>query len=275
MAPDSRHAAEAVSVPIILMSSGFIAPALGAVRQHWRVIDIECQREALAYLRNMAEPPVAICIGRALDIGDDLDAWQMLAAVQAEAPGVPVLISTRQASPKVIVDLVKHGAFDYVLEPQDREDPEEISRYVQDLVFSLTRAVRWRQVVLENAQLREDLALQSPSTAFIGRSLCMSNVLELVRKVAPTEATVLISGESGTGKELAARALHDLSARRGGPFVALNCGPSRRRSSPRSSSATSVAPSPAPMPTGRGSSARPLAEPSFSMRSAPFRRASR
>jgi DNA-binding NtrC family response regulator len=206
------------------MSSGFVGPALEAVRRAWRVIDIESQREALAYLRGMAELPAAICIGRALDIGDDLDAWQMLAAVQAEAPGVPVLISTRQPSPKVIVDLVKHGAFDYVLEPQDRDDPEDVGRYVEDLMFALSRAVRWRQMVLENAQLKQDLALQSPPTALLGRSRCMGHVLALLRKVAPTEATVLITGESGTGKELAARAVHDLSAHRDGPFVALNCG---------------------------------------------------
>lgn len=209
---------------MVLLSSGFISPALEAVRRHWRVIDIESQREALAYLRGMAELPLAVCIGRTLDIGDDLDAWQMLAAVQSEAPGVPVLISTRQTSPRVIVDLVKHGAFDYVLEPQCKDDAEEVSRYIEDLVFSLSRAVRWRHVVLENAQLKQNLALQSPSTALVGRSRCMGHVLELARKVAPTEATVLITGESGTGKELAARAVHDLSAHRHGPFVALNCG---------------------------------------------------
>jgi len=209
---------------MVLLTSGFVDPALEAVRRHWRVIDIESQREALAYLRGMADLPMAVCIGRTLDIGDDLDAWQMLAAVRAEAPGVPVLISTRQASPKVIVDLVKNGAFDYVLEPQRKDDPEDVARYVEDLVFSLTRAVHWRHMVQENARLRENLALQNPTTALVGRSHGMSHVLELARKVAPTEATVLITGESGTGKELAARAVHDLSAHRDGPFVALNCG---------------------------------------------------
>jgi DNA-binding NtrC family response regulator len=209
---------------LVLMSSGFVAPALDAVRRTWRVIDIESQREALAYLRGMAELPAAVCIGRALDIGDDLDAWQMLAAVQAEAPGVPVLISTRQPAPKVIVDLVKHGAFDYVLEPQSKDNPEDVARYVEDLIFALSRAVRWRQMVRENTQLKQDLALQSAPTALLGRSRCLGQALELLRKVAPTEATVLITGESGTGKELAARAVHDLSAHRDGPFIALNCG---------------------------------------------------
>jgi DNA-binding NtrC family response regulator len=217
-------AERAVMSDIVLMSSGFVPPALEAVRRTWRVIDIEIQREALSYLRSMAELPAAICIGRALDIGDDLDAWQMLAAVQAEAPGVPVVISTREASPKVIVDLVKHGAFDYVLEPRSKDDPEDVGRYVEDLVFALSRAVRWRQVVEENTQLKQDLAQQNPPTALLSRSRRMGQVLELVRKVAPTEATVLITGESGTGKELAARSIHDLSGHRDGPFVALNCG---------------------------------------------------
>ena len=208
----------------ILMTSGFLSPVLSVVRRHWCVVDIECQREALAHLRSMPEPPHAVCIGRTVDIGDDLDAWEMLSAVRAEVPDVPVLISTTQNSPKVIVELVKLGAFDYVLEPGDAGDPEQVSRYVEDLVFALSRATNWRRMLLENAQLRQDLAQQGPPTPLLGRSACMRRVGSLLRKVAPTSATVLVTGASGTGKELAARAIHDLSPYSRGPFVALNCG---------------------------------------------------
>lgn len=206
------------------MTSGFIAPALGAVEQHWRVTDIPCQREALAVLKRMENTPHAVCIGRTVDIGDDLDAWDMLREVQAVAPGVPVIISTSQRSPKVIVDLVKGGAFDYVVEPGDPADHAEVDRYVDDLVLALSRAVELRRVVLENEQLRHDLVRQGLSHPIRGRSRQIQRVLDLVHKVAPTTATVLITGESGTGKELVARAIHAASGREREPFLALNCG---------------------------------------------------
>ncbi|MCK5804986.1 MAG: sigma-54-dependent Fis family transcriptional regulator [Lentisphaeria bacterium] len=207
----------------ILMTSGFRPEALAAARRQWQVVDIDCQRDGLAHLRRMEQLPHALCIGRTMDIGDDLDAWEMLEAVRAEAPGIPVVISTQQTSPKVIVDLMKKGAFDYVVEaPSD--DLETIARYAEDLAFSLQRAVAWRQVVMENRQLRDDLAGQSGQSELIGDSPPMQRIAELLDKVAPTDATVLITGESGTGKELAARRVHERSPRRNDPFVALNCG---------------------------------------------------
>jgi DNA-binding NtrC family response regulator len=208
----------------ILLTSGFIEPALAAVKQHWHVIDIECQREALDALRTLPELPAAVCIGRTVDIGDDLDAWQMLKGVRGVAPGVPVLISTSETSPQVIVDLVKNGAFDYVLEPQDRSAADECARYAQELVFALNRAVEWRAVVRENQHLKEDLLRGEFPDFVVGRSRQMTAVMDLIRKVAPTTATVLVTGESGTGKELVARSIHSLSSHKQGPFVALNCG---------------------------------------------------
>ena len=208
----------------ILMTSGFIAPALRAVERRWRVRDIPCQREALAVLKRMDRLPHAVCIGRTIDVGDDLNAWDMLREVQAAAPGVPVVISTSQRSPKVIVDLVRGGAFDYVVEANPVDDEGEIGRYTEDLVLALSRAVEMRRVVLENEQLRHDLLRQGLSHPIRGCSRQIRRVLDLVDKVAPTTATVLVTGESGTGKELVARAIHEASGRGTEPFMALNCG---------------------------------------------------
>ena len=217
-------ARESRSMETVLLTSGFLPQALQAARARWRVIDIECQREALAALGAMVEPPAAICIGRTFDIGDDLDAWEMLKAVRALMPDVPVIISTGQRSPQVIVDLVKNGASDYVVEPHDREDREDTERYAEELVFSLSRAVKWHAMLRENRRLREDLLRQEYPSMVCGHSRSMAAVLALIRKVAPTMATVLVTGESGTGKELAARAIHAGSPAASGPFVALNCG---------------------------------------------------
>lgn len=211
----------------VLLSSGFIPATLAAVRQRWQVIDIPCQRDAAKHLRGMAEPPLAVCIGRVAPQSrgdDDLNVWEMLREVQDAAPGVPVLISTGVNSPKHIVELVKAGAFDYVLEPQCRTDPVEIDRYTEDLLLALRRAVEWRRLSMENISLKHGLLSDDLSVPIRGVSRAMSQVMELVRKVAPTSATVLITGESGTGKELVAHAIHALSKRAQHPFTALNCG---------------------------------------------------
>lgn len=212
----------------ILMSSGFLPETLEAIRKRWDVKDIPVQRDALEALRHMKTLPVAVCIGhvanKEFNGENDLDAWQMLRGVKSLAPGLPVVISTSANSPKLIVDLVKSGAFDYVLEPHDKSDSQDIARYTEDLQFALSRAVEWRRVTMENQDLRQGLLCDDLPIPIRGISRSLTQVMELVKKVAPTSATVLITGESGTGKELVAHAIHALSNRSDKPFTALNCG---------------------------------------------------
>src|SRR5260370_754591 len=87
----------------------------------------------------------------------------------------------------------------------------------------LERAIQQNQLVKEAERLHSQLSYQGILGDLIGDSLVMKEVFSLIRQVAPTTASVLISGESGTGKELVARAIHSLSARSAGPFVAVNC----------------------------------------------------
>ena len=87
----------------------------------------------------------------------------------------------------------------------------------------LERAIQQNQLVKEAERLHSELSYRGILGDLIGDSPCMKEVFSLIRQVAPTTASVLISGESGTGKELVARAIHTLSARSAGPFVAVNC----------------------------------------------------
>lgn len=208
------------------MSSGFLPGPLEAVRKRWNVLDIPVQRDALQALRQMKTLPFVICIGMVSqkERKTDLDAWEMLSSVKELAPGVPVIISTSVNSPKLIVGLVKAGAFDYVLEPVNKEDRQEIDRYTEDLLFALSRASEWRRVTVENRDLKQGLLRDDLPVPIRGTSRALCQVMELVSKVAPTSATVLITGESGTGKELVAHAIHALSKRADKPFTALNCG---------------------------------------------------
>ena len=186
----------------ILMSSGFLPASLAAVRQRWQVIDIPCQREAAAHLRGMVSPPLVVCIGRvdSRGRGADLDVWEMLREVKAAAPGVPVLISTGVNSPKHIVELVKAGAFDYVLEPQCRTDQQEIDRYTEDLLLALRRAVEWRRLSMENLSLKQGLLSEDLPVPLRGVSRAMGQVMELATAAADYDFDYNGYGSIGTGR---------------------------------------------------------------------------
>ncbi|NLE29946.1 MAG: sigma-54-dependent Fis family transcriptional regulator [Phycisphaerae bacterium] len=209
----------------ILLTSHYPSRVVEMVRRQWKVIDIPDQREALAFLRACTTMPWAISIG-IVDNTDPkaFDGKSMLREIHKLDANIPVIVSTHQRSPAVIVDFVKHGAFDYVVEPQDDNDVEQWTSYTQDFIFALTRAMAWREIMLENQRLKDDLICRDKPDFIKGRSSAVLNVVNLIRKVAPTPATVLITGESGTGKELVARAIHSQSTNREHPFTPINCG---------------------------------------------------
>jgi len=212
-------------VQSILISSGYPQHTLNALRKHFNVIDIVSQRQALAYMRAATDKPVAMSIGYASELPSrtDLNAREMLQEILKFDPDMPVIISTGTGEPAYIVELVKRGAFDYVVEPHDRSEEQSVAVYTQKLLHALTQAVRWRQVNDENRQLKQDLVRRRTPNLIRGKTRNMLDVLDLVRKVAPTPATVLITGESGTGKELIARTIHEQSDRCDEPFTAVNC----------------------------------------------------
>ena len=128
-------------------------------------------------------------------------------------PGTPVLIMTSYASVRSAVDAMRRGAVDYIAKPFDHDE----------MLLLVARTLRHRNLERENALLRSVIAQNHPADGLIGTSAPMRRVRELIERVAPTEATVLVRGESGTGKELAARAIHARSHRGDGPLIAVNC----------------------------------------------------
>ncbi|HET6347462.1 MAG TPA: sigma-54 dependent transcriptional regulator [Candidatus Krumholzibacteria bacterium] len=142
---------------------------------------------------------------------DGLELQSRLAAVK---PDMTVIIMTAYASVDTAVRAMKAGAYDYIAKPFD---PDELSLIVK-------RATEHRSLRTENLRLKEQLEAASEPMPIVGVSPAIGRVLELIRAVAATDATVLVKGESGTGKELAARAIHAASRRRYGPMVVVNCG---------------------------------------------------
>src|SRR5205823_265462 len=129
-------------------------------------------------------------------------------------PTLPVIIITAIGALETAVTAIKEGSFDYVIKPWNNEK----------LVVIVNNAVKQRQLMSENAQLRRALKERFGYSNIIGKSEKILKVLDLVTQVAPSRSTILIQGESGTGKELIAKAIHLKSQRADKAFVAVNSG---------------------------------------------------
>jgi DNA-binding NtrC family response regulator len=132
--------------------------------------------------------------------------------VSAAAPA-PVVVMTSYATVKSAVDAMKLGAADYLAKPFDHDE----------LLLLVDRVLAQALMRRELSALRATVEREYPVAGMVGSSEVMRQVFERIRKVAPTEATVLVRGESGTGKELVARAIHEQSPRKHAPLVAVNC----------------------------------------------------
>ncbi len=128
-------------------------------------------------------------------------------------PEIIIIIMTGYASVETAVQALKDGAYDYITKPFDPDD----------LTHVIRKALEHYHMKQENVRLRESLD-EIQAVQLIGRSQPIQKVVEMIRTVAPTDTTVLITGESGTGKELVARSIHNLSTRRYMPLVAIHCG---------------------------------------------------
>jgi two-component system C4-dicarboxylate transport response regulator DctD len=140
---------------------------------------------------------------------------ELLEHCREHALDVPVILVTGHGDISMAVQAMRDGAYDFVEKPFASER----------LIETVRRALERRRLALENVALRKALAERDALVPnLIGRSAAMEQVRRLIAKVAPTDAAVLINGDTGAGKELVARSLHELSARRAEPFVAVNCG---------------------------------------------------
>ena len=147
---------------------------------------------------------------------DQISGMEVLAASKKQNPQTEVIMLTGYGSIETAVAAMKAGAIDYLTKPIDAEE----------LKLALERAQERQQLKSEVARLRSVVEKETNFNPgnIVASSEAMHQVLEMVARVASTDATVLVQGESGTGKELIARALHQNSERKDGPFIPINCG---------------------------------------------------
>lgn len=132
----------------------------------------------------------------------------------SKRPNPPICIMmTAYGSVDTAVEAMKRGAYDFVTKPVN----------IDRLEILIKRAIRERNTTRENKELRTKVERHNTLEGMIGRSPAMVEVFETIKQVAPSRATVLVQGESGTGKELAAHAIHHLSPRAQGKFLAVHC----------------------------------------------------
>ena len=139
----------------------------------------------------------------------EMDGIEVLEAIRKESD-VPVIMLSGHGTIETAVEAIKKGAFDFIPKPPD----------LNRLLITLRNALDKKNLATENKVLKKAVKIQSQ---MIGESAPMLEVKDMIEKVAPTNARVLITGENGTGKELVARQLHELSPRCKGPFIEVNC----------------------------------------------------
>lgn len=143
-----------------------------------------------------------------------MDGLEVLRQAKAIAPEIGVVVITAYASLQSAIEALRLGALDYVNKPFK----------VDEIKIVVEKAFDQIQLKRENRHLRSQLSEKTDLGSIIGKSEEMRKLMEMIRRVAPTDSTILITGESGTGKELVAQALHLQSKRASGPFVSINCG---------------------------------------------------
>jgi two-component system response regulator AtoC len=144
----------------------------------------------------------------------DIDGLQVLRESHKIQKDAQVIIMTAYSSVDTAVQAMKDGAYDYIVKPFD---PEEVGLIIK-------RIVQHQQLIDENIFLKRELQKRYRLKDIIGKSPKMHEVFELLTTAAPTRSIILIQGESGTGKEIVASAIHEMSPRHDGPFVAVACG---------------------------------------------------
>jgi DNA-binding NtrC family response regulator len=179
---------------------------------------LEAQGHSVVEARDQAEAEAALSANRPAVVLSDLrltagDGFGVLRAAKEMDPDLPVIVMTAFGSIEDAVAAVKEGALDFLAKPVDPDH----------LLLLVERALGQRRLATENLILKAELAQRRGAPQIVGDDPKLKQVSVALHRAASTDTTVLLEGESGTGKELFARALHALSPRADGPFVAINC----------------------------------------------------
>lgn len=137
----------------------------------------------------------------------------LLEKIKELKPDMPVIIMTAFGSVEKAVEAMHKGAYTFILKPFENEA----------LIAHITKAISLYKIVEENTLLKDAMRSRYQFDSIIGKSKPMQELYEIIQKVAPTNASVLLEGESGTGKEMVAKSIHYNSLRKGNPLVAVNC----------------------------------------------------
>ena len=172
------------------------------------VLEARDEPEAIRELRRTR--PVVVLTDLKLPVGDG---FGVLRAAKELDPDLPVVVMTAYGSIQDAVAAMREGAMDFLAKPVEPDH----------LLLMVERAIAQRRMLTEYIVLKEELAERRGAPRIIGEDGKLRQVSQQLHRAAATDATVLLEGESGTGKELFARALHALSPRADGPFVAINC----------------------------------------------------
>jgi DNA-binding NtrC family response regulator len=172
------------------------------------VLEARDEPEAVRELRQTR--PVVVLTDLKLPVGDG---FGVLRAAKELDPDLPVVVMTAYGSIQDAVAAMREGAMDFLAKPVEPDH----------LLLMVERAIAQRRMLTEYIVLKEELAERRGAPRIIGEDGKLRQVSQQLHRAAATDATVLLEGESGTGKELFARALHALSPREDGPFVAINC----------------------------------------------------
>ncbi len=142
-----------------------------------------------------------------------IDGISLMKKLQADPSSPAIIVLTGRATVETAVEAMKHGAYDYLTKPYK----------LDELVIVINRAYEYGKLSIKSRLLQQELVRKESPAEFLCASRQMKNILELIRKIAPTDSPVFIQGESGTGKELVANTIWRLSKRGSFPFIALNC----------------------------------------------------
>ena len=187
--------------------------------EHYEIQTASSPKGVLNAVDSQELDVVLMDLNYARDTTSGSEGLDLLSRIHAVDPDLPVVVMTAWGNVDLAVEAMRRGARDFIQKPWDNARLLTVLRTQVELVQALRRGQR---LEAENIALRDSSANGSPG--IIAESPAMKKVLNLVERIGPADANVLITGENGTGKEVIARALHSISARSSKPLVSLNAG---------------------------------------------------
>jgi len=184
-----------------------------ALTSDYKVFQAASREEACTQINDEEIDVVVSDLHLPPNVDDIAEGLALIDVARAQDPPLQVVVITGSDSKRAALEAVKRGAYGFFEKPLD---PAE-------LLHIVNQAARMRQLEIENRRLREELSRPPGFAHLMGTSQALERVLKQARSVSATSATVLLSGENGTGKEMVARAIHQESPRKSGPFVAVSC----------------------------------------------------